>query len=783
MEISIQLEEAAFLMKGWRDSFDVIGFDPVPIMTRLSEMLENGAYVIINKLDAQLKNKLLYEYMEVAPDYTCSLNSFRNNLITASLRMALGISVVNGYYLFTQPQTSTIRRLICLSMVPIEPMQSYAIGLLAIAMDTVDTVEYYRMENSKLMPVFFNKLRRLNDLPESEFGVKHVISEFPLSRMMQQAFILRFLTAMKSDLFCNMHLETVSQSDNLNLILSYLTIEDSYDERLVSETLKYLLTLMDCEDFCYTFLAHGGLECILYIPRVSILNNDLSMVIYTLLQYEGVMYTVCNARKAWLGCLISMVLWLLEDWEFVSTKQNNYMALFLACNFRFIGLLNEFDAHCGLTKLHSMLAVVADQPFSNKASLDLCVAYKSYLYTHLVVRCQQPQIKVDKSSLEHSNSMMEMILKEDNIEWMPVEYLLQLGSLKSILKIIYQSSYHCAPLEADIMKIECALGVLAIASSVHSVKILLSESMDFANELLTGLDVTLKVAMNCGFEKIALRIIVNCICGPNGPSDRMLNLVRFSHGFMILVDVLKETEDETNEVLKKLAKRALKVLLKFDEIKQIVSKILPKDIYCLEGNEESFIKKSNILEILSKFQLGLHTRTKAVSLSKHIIYSKYAPLQVFKLQKNNYPLFTCANFMNNANTLVTADNKGEVRIYNLDTKRIDKIFITEEGIEQLEVRHGGGYILLSKANQCTPTPSDSFLCCIKSHSCKIFKGQSFMEFNHFGEQNMVLGTSWGCATGPQFRNSGQRSAISTVLTKLRLTLTIVSFYLTVFFLT
>lgn len=64
---------------------------------------------------------------------------------------------------------SLIHRLIKWSMNSIEPLQSYATGLLAAAMEIPDIATRFREQNGQLVPLLLQRLHRLQS--SSEFNV------------------------------------------------------------------------------------------------------------------------------------------------------------------------------------------------------------------------------------------------------------------------------------------------------------------------------------------------------------------------------------------------------------------------------------------------------------------------------------------------------------------------------------------------------------------------------------------------------------------------------------
>ncbi|CAH0556965.1 unnamed protein product [Brassicogethes aeneus] len=189
------MTEVSALVRGWEDEHGQHNYDPVPTLTRLAEIIEveTDNYMKLDpdpfderhpsrtdpdcKLGQILKalfrkdnfmNKLVNDYLR--DTYYARLGIQGRNidhLNIAACRLMLDIMPGLETSVVFQPEMdSLIHRLIKWATDSIEPLQSYATGLLAAAMEISDIATRFREQNGQLVPLMLQRLRRLRSSSE-----------------------------------------------------------------------------------------------------------------------------------------------------------------------------------------------------------------------------------------------------------------------------------------------------------------------------------------------------------------------------------------------------------------------------------------------------------------------------------------------------------------------------------------------------------------------------------------------------------------------------------------
>ncbi|KAJ8918494.1 hypothetical protein NQ315_008192 [Exocentrus adspersus] len=191
------MTELTNLIRTWEDEHTQQNYDPVPTLTRLAEIIEveTENYLKMDpdpfderhpsrsdpecKLGQILKalfrkdsfmNKLVNDYLR---DTYYSRSGITgkdvNQLNIAACRLMLDVMPgLETSVVFQPDMDSLIYRLIKWVTSSIEPLQSYATGLLAAAMEIPEIATRFREQNSKLVPLLLQRLRRLRS--SSEFA-------------------------------------------------------------------------------------------------------------------------------------------------------------------------------------------------------------------------------------------------------------------------------------------------------------------------------------------------------------------------------------------------------------------------------------------------------------------------------------------------------------------------------------------------------------------------------------------------------------------------------------
>ncbi|XP_075228537.1 lisH and WD40 domain-containing protein mahjong isoform X6 [Lycorma delicatula] len=198
METNTEIGEVLYIFRQWEEEHQTANYDPVPVLTRLAELIE-----------AQAEN-----YMKMDPDPfderhpsradpTCALgqmlkilfrkDNFMNKLVNDYLRdnywsrmlvtgkdvrelniaaCRLMLDIMPGLETSAVFETPTndalVHRLYNWAEKSSEPLQTYATGLLAAAMEVQDIAAGFREENGKLVPLMLERLHALQSKANEE---------------------------------------------------------------------------------------------------------------------------------------------------------------------------------------------------------------------------------------------------------------------------------------------------------------------------------------------------------------------------------------------------------------------------------------------------------------------------------------------------------------------------------------------------------------------------------------------------------------------------------------
>ncbi|XP_071052428.1 protein mahjong [Onthophagus taurus] len=190
------MSDVTALMRGWEDEYSTPNYNPVPTLTKLAEIIELETVNYLKtdpdpfderhpsrtdpncNLGQILKalfrkdnfmTKLVNDYLR--DTYYSRLNITGRDvdqLNIAACRLMLDIMPgLETTVVFQPDMDSLIYRLIKWTTESIEPLQSYATGLLAAAMEIPDIATRFRESNARLVPLLLQRLRRLQK--NSEF--------------------------------------------------------------------------------------------------------------------------------------------------------------------------------------------------------------------------------------------------------------------------------------------------------------------------------------------------------------------------------------------------------------------------------------------------------------------------------------------------------------------------------------------------------------------------------------------------------------------------------------
>ncbi|XP_049859557.1 DDB1- and CUL4-associated factor 1-like [Schistocerca gregaria] len=198
MESTTDISEIMYCLRSWEEEHQNSLYDPVPVLTRIAEIIEvetdnymkmdpdpfDERHPIRADPDCALghilkvlfrkenfMNKLVNDYLR-DNYYPRMPNSSKDSrkLNIAACRLMLDIMPgLDTAVVFQLPEMeATILRLFTWAEKAVEPLQSYAIGLLASSMEVQDIAANFREQNAKLVPLMLKELHKLQSRAAEE---------------------------------------------------------------------------------------------------------------------------------------------------------------------------------------------------------------------------------------------------------------------------------------------------------------------------------------------------------------------------------------------------------------------------------------------------------------------------------------------------------------------------------------------------------------------------------------------------------------------------------------
>uniref|UniRef100_A0A669PVF1 DDB1- and CUL4-associated factor 1 n=1 Tax=Phasianus colchicus TaxID=9054 RepID=A0A669PVF1_PHACC len=349
------------------------------------------------------------------------------------------------------------------------------------------------------------------------------------------------------------------------LILQYLTPLGEYQE--VSIYIYHLASLLLHNKFATEFVAHGGVQKLLEIPRPSMAATGVSMCLYYLSYNQDAMERVCMHPHNVLSDVVNYTLWLMECSH---ASGCCHATMFFSICFSFRAVLELFDRHDGLRRLVNLISTLEilnledqgallsdDEIFaSRQTGKHTCMALRRYFEAHLAIKLEQvkqslqrteggvlvhPQPPYKACSYTHEQivEMMEFLIEYGpaQLYWEPAEVFLKLSCVQLMLQLI-SIACNWKTYYARNDTVRYALDVLAILTVVPKIQLQLAEPVDVLDEAgstvsTVGISIILGVAEGEFFihdaeiQKSALQIIINCVCGPD---NRISSIGKFISG-------------------------------------------------------------------------------------------------------------------------------------------------------------------------------------------------------------------------------------------------------------
>ncbi|XP_067627313.1 protein mahjong isoform X2 [Eurosta solidaginis] len=747
-EPNFDTKDMAQVLQFWEAKHTRSGFDPVPVLKRLVEIFEKEKDIYMRKdhdpfedrhpyrtdpkcqfgvLLKQLfrkdvfMNKLVNDYLRdnFFTRQNIQKSSLELNILTCRLILVISPGLETSA-VFQGECEHLIHRIFGWADFSIEPLQSYAVGFLAAAMEVTEIAVSFRESNTRLIPKILKRLHMLqaiyhtfpdqsvststklpsladnsfeqlvppwliNDgaalsspqrddhtkvspvtedaapsnsktaldthcsnsnmsaiiensrdaLPQgsgSSFYKKMYIPLHPPTHESSQTLMLRYLTALGNH---QDYLGLVFENRAMQLIFGYLEKLDRRDTCLGFEALKYLASLLCHKKFALEFIAHGGLELLLKVPRPSIAATGVAITLYYLAYCEEAMERICSMPRSVIVELVHYALWLMER---SYDSGVCHATMFFGLSFQFKVILDEFDSQDGLRKLYNVISILKilnpsnNEDDENPVNDDLecasrqlvrhvCVALKRYMESHLFYKynnfmrqqcllttefSQNIVSKAAKASLEQISEQVRMLQENTSMRahWAPVDKLLKVSGITLLLKIIALSYDWNNSVRSEIVR--SALDVLSICCVIPRVFLVYCERLDIPDSVgASGIYFILAAASgditaDADVQKSALAVLVHCVCAPLSRKDpnsvikvfnsskrtkqknsyceelieKVWESVCSNNGIIILLSLMQIKAPITDaDCIRGMACRALAGLARSERVRQIVGKL------------------------------------------------------------------------------------------------------------------------------------------------------------------------------------------------------------------
>uniref|UniRef100_A0A672HQR8 DDB1- and CUL4-associated factor 1 n=1 Tax=Salarias fasciatus TaxID=181472 RepID=A0A672HQR8_SALFA len=387
---------------------------------------------------------------------------------------------------------------------------------------------------------------------------------YPLTPEIEQRLILQYLTPLGE---YQELLAVFMQMGARELLMHYMDLKQTNDVQLTFEALKYLASLLLHKKFAAEFVAHGGVQKLLEIPRPSMAATGVSLCLYYLAYNQDAMERVCMLPHSILSDVVGYTLWLLECSH---ASGCCHATMFFSISFSFRAVLELFDKQDGLRRLVNLVSTLEilnpedqgallsdDEIFSSRQTAKhTCMALRRYFEAHLAIKVEQvkqslqrteggapihsqPYYKAVSYSREQVVEMMEFLIEYGPLRlyWEPAEVFHKLSCVQLLLQLIsiacdWRTYYG----RSDTVRY--ALDILSILTVVPKTQLLLSEAVAVFDEggstvSTVGMSIVLAVAEGEVFvndaeiQKSALQVVINCVCAPD---KRMSSIGKFIAG-------------------------------------------------------------------------------------------------------------------------------------------------------------------------------------------------------------------------------------------------------------
>ncbi|XP_062315461.1 DDB1- and CUL4-associated factor 1-like isoform X1 [Osmerus eperlanus] len=411
----------------------------------------------------------------------------------------------------------------------------------------------------------FNELSNSSWSEMSPWVIGNNYHLYPLTPEIEQRLILQYLTPLGE---YQELLAVFMQMGARELLMHYMDLKQTNDVQLTFEALKYLASLLLHKKFAAEFVAHGGVQKLLEIPRPSMAATGVSLCLYYLAYNQDAMERVCMLPHSVLSDVVGYTLWLLECSH---ASGCCHATMFFSISFSFRAVLELFDRQDGLRRLVNLIstleilnpedqgALLSDDAIfsSRQTAKHTCMALRRYFEAHLAIKVEQvkqslqrteggapihsqPYYKACSYTHEQVVEMMEFLIEYGPVRlyWEPAEVFHKLSCVQLLLQLIsiacdWRTYYG----RSDTVRY--ALDILSILTVVPKTQLLMAESVSVlsdeggATTSIVGMSIVLLVAEGEVFvndaeiQKSALQVVTNCVCAPD---KRMSSIGKFISG-------------------------------------------------------------------------------------------------------------------------------------------------------------------------------------------------------------------------------------------------------------
>lgn len=488
----------------WEQKYTTSNFDPEPYVKRVAEIFEEETALYMQKdpdpfderhpsrtdpsseLGKNLKllfkketfmNRLVNDYLRDNFFTRQNINKTSFHLNVSACRLILIIMPgLETSAVFQVSNEQLINRLYDWAENGLEPLRSYATGLLGAAMDIQEIAIAYRDQNIRVLPILLRRLRAIHrkytkhgnisslasedesetsdseeketpstSNPQESSSVlqadensrsggtqenqinRHMIMLNPPTLATSQMLILRYLTPMGE---YQEFLPFIFENDAIDIIFNF--IDNPKDLCLTFEALKYLASLLCHKKCCIEFLNKNGIQRLLKLPRQSTTATGIAIALYYIAYCEEAMERICSMSPRLISELVTYALGLLGCNH---DSGRCHATMFFGLSFQFKHMLEEFDNQDGLRKLYNVISVLPILSQNDEYSLSadeenaerqvirhVCVAIKKYFESHLffkytqVMRTTSTRIPIPMRALKNSvEDIDEQIMSLQNI--------------------------------------------------------------------------------------------------------------------------------------------------------------------------------------------------------------------------------------------------------------------------------------------------------------------------------------------------------------------------------